>query len=84
MTRTEVEPSPFLIPEMVRPDAAMSLDQIIDQRFKDLLTMGLEPKHLTDALKAATEWYKVKQLAEAGDGYGAKLGRGTMRGSDGE
>ena len=74
------EPAPpVLIPPMdARPEGAMALGDIIEQRFKDLLSLSCEPKQLTDALKAATEWWKIKREAEAGEGYGSKLGRGTM------
>ncbi len=69
----------FRIPPMdERPEGAMALGDIIDQRFKDLLSLSCEPKQLTDALKAATDWYKVKRDADQGEGYGSKLGKGTM------
>lgn len=62
-----------------KPSDAALLPDIIDRRFKDLIAMGLSPKELTDALKAATEWFKVKKESEQGDGYGSRLGKGTMR-----
>ena len=73
----------FRIPALeLRPEGAMALGDIIEQRVKDLLSLSCEPKQLTDALKMATEWWKVRKEMEAGEGYGAKLGRGTMRGEE--
>ena len=71
---------PPLIPEdAVMPTDALPLGDIIDRRFKALLSLACEPKQLTDALKAATEWWKVKKASDTGEGWGANLKGGTMR-----
>ena len=85
MSRGEEPESRVILPPLdERPEGAMTLRQIIEQRFKDLLSLSCEPKQLTDALKAATDWWKATRDADLGEGYGSKLGRGTMRGSDGD
>ena len=69
-----------IIPELaVTPEGAMALGDIIEQRCKDLLSLSCLPKELTDALKVSIEWWKARRDAEADDGYGSKLGKGTMR-----
>lgn len=60
------------------PDDA-PLNDVIDQRFRQLFTLCTDPKDLTAALKAATDWVKVKTEQEAGGQWGTKLGAGTMR-----
>lgn len=81
--KAESEARPPTIPPLdVMPTDAMPLGDMIDKRFKDLLSLSCEPKQLTDALKAATDWWKIKREAESSEGYGSKLGRGTMRGEE--
>lgn len=68
-----------LIPALeALPSDAIDLRDVIDRRFKDLLALSFDPKDLTAALKAATDWWKAKQEMDAGAGYGVNRGKGTM------
>lgn len=62
-------------------DKALPLDELIDKRSKDLLSMAVEPKQLTDALKVVMEWWKMKHAPNPDEEYGSGFGKGgTMRG----
>lgn len=69
------------IPGEPMPGDAESLPMVMDRRFKYLLCQTMQPKALTDALKAATDWVKVKSEVdrEGGEGWGKDLPKGTVR-----
>lgn len=58
-------------------DAAKSLEELIDLRFRDLLSLASDSAALTGALKAATEWIRVKRTGEEDKEYGSAYRRGV-------
>lgn len=66
-----------IIPGDVLPSDAEPLELVIDRRVKALLTLATDPKDLTKAVEAATEWWKVRHAPDEADQWGNKLGRTT-------
>ena len=59
------------------PSHAGSLEDLIDERFKHLLSLSTDSKDLTKALEAASAWVKIRRDVKEPE-WGGQLGR-TMR-----
>src|SRR5262249_6768794 len=71
MTRNGAEAEHQVIPGVVNYSGP--LKELIDERFKHVLSLTSEPKDLVKALEAATAWLKVKADLDGDQGYGTKL-----------
>lgn len=62
------------------PWDAETLEEVIDRRFKALLSLCSDSKDLTKALEAAAKWMAVKHELRGGEaeGWGARLKGGTL------
>ncbi len=54
-----------------------TLEDLIDERFRHLLSLTAEPKDLVKALEAASAWMKIRRDLKEPE-WGKELGR-TMR-----
>lgn len=66
-----------VVGEAIMPSDAEDLSDVIDRRFKALLTMTTEPKDLTKALEAAAKWVEIKGAVKPAEPWGDKLRGGT-------
>jgi len=67
-------------PADVLPSHAESFEMVVERRIKDLLNLAVEPKDLTAAIKAATEWHEVRKKYAIDSGWGSALPKnGTLR-----
>jgi len=73
----ESVPIPFL--DEPSPSDALPLNDVIDQRFRQLFSLCTDPKDIIKALEAATAWVKVRTDTEGNKGWGDALKGGTMR-----
>ncbi len=65
-------------PEVIMPSDAVPLKDVIDRRFKHLLSTSMDPKDMTKALEAAIKWYEATN--DKAQQWGADLGRSTLTG----
>ena len=74
------EPKPT-VPARSLPDAlpseAGTLENLIDLRFRDVLSLASDAKDLIKALEAASAWVKIRRDVKEPE-WGGQL-RGTMR-----
>ena len=74
------EPKPT-VPARSLPDAlpseAGTLEELIDLRFRDVLSLASDAKELVKALEAASAWVRIRRDVKEPE-WGGQLGR-TMR-----
>jgi hypothetical protein len=59
------------------PSQAGTLEELIDLRFRDVLSLASDAKELVKALEAASAWVKIRRDVKEPE-WGGQLGR-TMR-----
>ena len=74
------EPKPTVparsVPETL-PSEAGTLEELIDLRFRDVLSLASDAKELVKALEAASAWVKIRRDVKEPE-WGGQLGR-TIR-----